>query len=264
MEERTLRCPNCGANATNHNNCEYCGSLLVRFVEKGIDLSNTSYTSNTKVFSGLIKELEQNLALQKKVDEPTATDIFRELDKRGNAVGGVISVLRTGNSAWQDGQEYILSNSNKGLVICVDFNTYINTDDNGSVNYNKEQERQHILFKQLPCYELFTPHRCFQKDPNGLEVKTVEYAIDFGEDAEGAARLISEIMIKVYGVLLNEDVEFYTNYGDNIEKTRKQIYASRGFNISEEKEDSSDLSQIPWWGWAIGAFILFKLIQWLF
>ena len=119
MEEKTLRCPNCGANATNHDNCEYCGSLLVRFVEKGIDLSKTSYTSNAEVFPGLIKELEQNLALQKQGDEPTATDIFREFDKRGNALGCIISVLRAGNFAWQDGQEYILSNSNKGCLILI-------------------------------------------------------------------------------------------------------------------------------------------------
>ena len=38
MVEKLLKCPNCGANATNHQNCEYCGSLLVRFVDKGISL----------------------------------------------------------------------------------------------------------------------------------------------------------------------------------------------------------------------------------
>lgn len=29
---QTIVCPNCGASATNHQNCEYCGSLLVRLV----------------------------------------------------------------------------------------------------------------------------------------------------------------------------------------------------------------------------------------
>lgn len=33
-----IKCPNCGANATNHSNCEYCGSLLVRFFDKDIPL----------------------------------------------------------------------------------------------------------------------------------------------------------------------------------------------------------------------------------
>ena len=39
MEANVIKCPNCGASSTNHTNCEYCGSLLVRFVDKGIDLS---------------------------------------------------------------------------------------------------------------------------------------------------------------------------------------------------------------------------------
>lgn len=38
MELKTYVCPNCGANTTNAQNCEYCGSLLVRFVDKGISL----------------------------------------------------------------------------------------------------------------------------------------------------------------------------------------------------------------------------------
>ena len=38
---QTIVCPNCGANASNHSNCEYCGSILVRFagVEHQDDLA---------------------------------------------------------------------------------------------------------------------------------------------------------------------------------------------------------------------------------
>ena len=32
-EIKTILCPNCGANTTNHQNCEYCGSMLVRCYE---------------------------------------------------------------------------------------------------------------------------------------------------------------------------------------------------------------------------------------
>jgi len=49
-----LSCPNCGAAITNRKNCEYCGSLLVRFIDKGINLIGTEYTSNVKVYPGLI------------------------------------------------------------------------------------------------------------------------------------------------------------------------------------------------------------------
>ena len=60
MEMVSLKCPNCGANATNNQNCEYCGSLLVRFVDKGIDLSNTSYLDDSLVFPGLKEKLKEN------------------------------------------------------------------------------------------------------------------------------------------------------------------------------------------------------------
>ena len=68
-ELKTFVCPNCGANTTNAQNCEYCGSLLVRFVEKGIDLSHTTYLNNDAVFPGLITQLKYNLKLQEKVSE---------------------------------------------------------------------------------------------------------------------------------------------------------------------------------------------------
>ena len=37
---QTIVCPNCGANATNHHNCEYCGSFLVQRAAQGMDVSN--------------------------------------------------------------------------------------------------------------------------------------------------------------------------------------------------------------------------------
>lgn len=230
MEERILKCPNCGANATNHDNCEYCGSLLVRFVSKGIDLSNTSYTSNTNVFPGLIQELKQNLTFQKQGSETTATDIHRSIENSyPGSTGGICSVLRPGCCCWQDNQYITLYKSNIGLIIVLDFSTYVDADTSEIMNFNKESERKHELFKQLPCFNLFTSHRSFYTDDNGDKRKGCEYAIDFGEDAEGAARLISEIMTTVYGIPLDENIEYYTNYGQhNIDETRKNIEISRG------------------------------------
>ena len=226
-ELKSYTCPNCGANTANIDNCEYCGSLLVRFVEKGIDFSKTSYTSNAEVFPGLIKELEQNLALQKQGDEGVVTDILRAVGKdESGGIGFLSCVIRTGMSAWLDDQAITLSNSDKGLMIVLSFSTYV--DEKSNADYNREMERRLALFKQLPCFELFTSHRCFFTDDGGDECKGIEYAIDFGQDAEGAARLISEIMAKVYGVPLDEDVEFYTNYGsDNVDKSRERLLAAR-------------------------------------
>ncbi len=103
MAEQYLKCPNCGANATNHQNCEYCGSLLVRFVEKGIDLSKTTYMTNEGVFPGLAEELHRNLRLQKDNPDVVVTDIEFNFRNAGSATEHTcLTVLRTGSDSWQD------------------------------------------------------------------------------------------------------------------------------------------------------------------
>lgn len=260
-ELKSYTCPNCGANTTNGDNCEYCGSLLVRFVEKGIDLSKTSYLSNTEVFPGLIKELEQNLAMQEQGDKATVTDIYRANGVKGNEC--CLSVLRTGKCCWSDDQNILLSKSNKGLVIVLGFDTYVDTSDLDNVEFNKECERELNLFKQLPSYELFTPHNCFYTNDWGDKQKAIEYAIDFGEDAEGAARLISEILIKVYEVPLDENLEFYTNYGGNkVDESRRMMDESRGNSYDGDDDDDDNNGQsYPSWVYWVGGLILFGLLK---
>lgn len=258
MEERTLRCPNCGANATNHDNCEYCGSLLVRFVDKGIDLSQTSYQDNGEVFPGLIKELKQNLALQKQGDESVVTDIYRAQGKDNYVLP---CLLRTGKCSWGDGQNIMLSNSNKGLIIILNFATYVDTSDMDNIKFNKQEDAMLERFKQLSSFELFTSHSCYYTDSWGAKRKGREYAIDFGEDAEGAARLLSEIFTKVYEVPLDENIEYYTNYGYGaVEKSRKEVNAARGYGYGDDNDDNDGQSYPSWVYW-VGGLILFGLLK---
>lgn len=254
MEEKILRCPNCGANASNHDNCEYCGSLLVRFVEKGIDLSQTTYLDDTETFPGLINALKQNLQLQKSTKENiVTTDIVGPVTHNDAGRDYIGCVLRNGNISYHDGSP-VPSKSNNGICISFCFDPYL---DNNYEKYNTIQDERRKRFKTLDCYPLFMEHICFHTDYLGYKRKDYEYFIDFGEDAEGAARLISKVWKEVYEIPLNANVEYYTNAGgDNVVKARKAIEA--------ERDGENDTSQIPWWGWAIGAFILFKLIQWLF
>lgn len=46
MEAQTITCPNCGANTTNHQNCEYCGSLLVQIANKDFCNNYIEYSKN--------------------------------------------------------------------------------------------------------------------------------------------------------------------------------------------------------------------------
>ena len=101
-----IKCPNCGASSTNHTNCEYCGSLLVRFVDKGIDLSTTSYLTNDKVYDGLIDALKQNLERQELSDSAVETGIFYKSSptvKLSRKRHGVATVFRSGSTTWSDG-----------------------------------------------------------------------------------------------------------------------------------------------------------------
>ena len=64
MDARTITCPNCGANTTNFHNCEYCDSLLVRFVSQEIDIEDDVFGEKAYTISGLDKALEENLLIQ--------------------------------------------------------------------------------------------------------------------------------------------------------------------------------------------------------
>ena len=252
MVEKLLKCPNCGANATNHQNCEYCGSLLVRFVDKSIDLSNTSYTSNAEVFPGLIQHLQQNLRMQSN-NSSVATDIFREIGKQQeNTNGIVLSVLQTGRCTWSDGQDVRIVEGNKGLYVGLNFLTVLENDSEEAIRFNQTTEEVLSRFEKLDCFPLFTPHMSYGKS-FGEKTKIREYAIDFGLDVEGAARLISDIMQKVYQIPLTERIEIFTNNGKiNIDKARKEACKARGADFD---------GGIPQWVWWVAGIILFALIQ---
>lgn len=256
MAEQYLRCPNCGANATNHQNCEYCGSLLVRFVEKGIDLSKTTYNSNVRVFPGLIDHLKLNLQLQDKGNEFVATDI---MEGYGDEHSNSISIMRTGRCDWGDGQKMKLGIGNKGLIICFDFNLEeINgCQDNHSNNL-------YARFKALDCFPLFTSHYTEYKTGETWW-QGHEYAIDFGLDAEGAARLISDILNKVFLIPLNQQIDITTNYGLlEVEAARKQLCIAHGrtyVGLTPWKATLLKIFSIPTWVIAVAVFILFCLIK---
>ena len=200
MEMNVIKCPNCGASSTNHTNCEYCGSLLVRFVDKGIDLSTTSYLTNDKVYAGLIEALKQNLDRQELSDSAVETGIFYKSSptvKLSRKRHGVATVFRSGSTTWSDGDPINLGDKNRGLVIKFSFDIHAEENDAS----DERIERQHQEFKALGSFPLFTSHSgIYMRPGSSSRFRSQEYAIDFGQDVEGAARLISEVLSKVYGI----------------------------------------------------------------
>lgn len=227
-EIKTYMCPNCGAQITNTRNCEYCGSLLVRFAVHGIDVTKTEYMNDDYVFPGLKEELEKNLKLQK--EHPgmsVATDIFKE-----NSDGSMtaMSILSTGRSAWMDYTPVELESGERGLLIIRGFWKY--NDSSAYKEYNDRMDSELSKFKKLDSFPLFTSHYNQKFIQDGIERYGYQYAIDFGEDAEGAARLVSEILTKVKGVSVEENVDIFTNVGDNIDTARNNWYKNHGFQTS--------------------------------
>jgi len=218
---KMIKCPNCGANTTNAQNCEYCGSLLVRFEDKGIDLAYSSYLNDTQTYPGIKNALELNLGLQKSNPfEGVVTDIF---SKDGNDLVSLFCIIRSGYAKFMDGT-IIPSNTEKGLCVIISFDYYTDNRSSEFVNWNQKEEGQHKKFKSLDIFSLFAEHICFHRENgDGDEQKSYEYFIDFGEDAVGAARLISKIMSEVFDLPLNAQIECYTNVGDAVNECRKRL-----------------------------------------
>ena len=242
-----IKCPNCGAPAKNHKNCEFCGSLLVRFANKGIDLSNTTYLNNDGVLPGLIRELDKNIELQKKEEGWVCTDISCEDERYAGGINILGSVI-TSNKLITGSGDFVFSHAETpSSGVAFVFQLY-NSDLESEHRVYKEHRIQKGKFEQLNSFPLFEPYvtpNCI--DINGDEFIEYLYAIDFGSDAEGAARLISEIANKVYGCPLNKPLIYktYTQKESEIE------------NAAIQKEETKN--NIKKWIWIVLAALGFLL-----
>lgn len=232
MELKSLVCPHCGANTTNAQNCEYCGSLLVRFVDKGIDISNTSYLSGICEYPGLLTELNNNLRLQaENPNKCVFTDIcWIESDGRSGYVG----IGTSGLIDWSDSSPINLGSKEGGLIVGLEFSTFV--DEKTNKDYNQKMDRQLSKFKQLKSFPLFTSHYSSFTGTHGEKEYGREYAIDFGKDAEGAAALISEILSEVIGLNPTDNYDIFTNAGNAIDQARKSWNNAHGFSYNSRND----------------------------
>lgn len=223
-ELKTYVCPNCGASTTNTQNCEYCGSLLVRFAEKGIDISNTSYKSDAKILPGLVYELQTNLKIQEELKgEPVETEIiWRDEDSKWKERGRWDSLkIVSPNDLFQDCSQ-INTEEAVGLILVLEIPLLQNELDAPSNAINEKGKKIIEELKQLASYPLFKSHLseglvdsdlCEGLVDDEVKWNIWEYFIDFGKDVKGAARLTSEILVKLYGV---NNYTIYTKEGDAI------------------------------------------------
>ena len=241
MQQHQLNCPNCGATITNTQNCDYCGSMLIRLQQQGINIAAAGYNDENRVFKGLADALKRNLELQSETSykEAVATDFYYARRGQDVSIAGVYSGL-----AFQDGSTFLphTKNDNKPhLKISFSF------DSLDSESMNELQK-----FRNLDIYELFHEHistltEC--ESAGGVfdayeeyNYTVYEYAIDFGEDAEGAAQLISRVFHEVMGIPYENRIMIYTNKGKDINKQRVKI---SGVDEEKDKKWEKMLTIIP-------------------
>lgn len=247
-------CPNCGASSTNHQNCEYCGSLLVRFADAKIDIKNTSYGDDSLTLPGLTEHLRNNIASQRNTNDIVTTDIIMHDDAYMGGKNALASVINTSRLLSRDDQFFFPEKSGHGLAVDLSFAPYV--DGTLDPDYNAREEQAHQRFKSLASFPLFKSRVSIGEDPCGNRQRVFEYAIDFGEDAEGAARLLSEVAIKVYGCDPNTPLEYHTSVGeDQINRTREAF-----MGVPQQNGNKSNVGTIIWIILAIiGAIVYFIL-----
>lgn len=174
----TIVCPNCGANSTNHHNCEYCGSMLIRFIEHGITLDDSKYGKNARVIPGLEAALKSNLALQKNRIEGhlIITQISTDI--------GDYQIVPTSDATYDLGVDNPFVNKEDiGLVMRVPF--LVRSKD----SIISERERNNLsTVKNLDCYKLFSTI----ENQDGIYL-----LLDCGGDYETAARLLSSVIYSI-------------------------------------------------------------------
>ena len=248
---RTIECPNCGAPATNSQNCNFCGSLLVRFADKGIDLSTTSYLNNDEVIPGLINHLEKNLNIQNS-GKTAGTDLFLEDPDMKGGKNAFCFVAAANSVRFRDHQMAFPQAVGTSIATVFDFILYEDT------SIAPKEIEQHNRFKTLPSFPLFIEHKSYGCD-NVSNYVYYQYAIDFGKDAQGAARLISEIAYKIYNWSVGQPIEIYTEEYDALLKIRESLGVGSAETGQNGVTEQTDWKKWIWIGVAIVGGLIYLL-----
>ena len=175
--QKVLNCPNCGAATSNLKNCEYCGSLFVRFVDKNIEINSALYGKDAFVFPELLEALKKNFEMQENSQGThficTDADI-KELNLGVQFISSNLLPLPDGTLAYP-----VASYPSIAVVF-----------------YFIKQTADLQMFKEMDIFPLFTDISD-ETLPDGHY--NIQYSIDFGADYFGAAQLFTRIAFQVYG-----------------------------------------------------------------
>ncbi len=234
----TIVCPNCGANTTNYQNCEYCGSLLVRFENKHLPLDLTRYGHDAFTFNGLKEALRNNLEEQQKSNGQNHVHTF--IRYGDTTLLEVMNPRATQNPVnFQIGgydyhiDPFDINNINAlSLTLCIRFYKF-STRLGRSWDMSEERDR----FLSMDIAPLFSVREDnLLTDANLVSGVVYSYFIDFGQDYEGAAKIISQYLLAQYNITGNDYSAL--SYHSEINTDAEIMQSNRTLQKKVQKEQS--------------------------
>ena len=222
-------CPNCGANTTNRKNCEYCGSMLVRFVDQNIAIDRTVF--GEVEYKRIVLALKKNLELQKNLSSTeiimTQTlpadkvpDVFRGpfLPPVPFIIGGNITdaielhpVRFSTKQTDKEAKRHFIKYADAGIPSYSEPRLIILFSVANSVNNAWDYETTKL--QEASYLSLFTKVEVpvYIREKNGDAVICQDspftvYYIDMGQDCENAARILVDFYQRCYNAPENQIV----------------------------------------------------------
>lgn len=198
----SIVCPNCGGINTNKQNCEYCGSMLIRFVAKNIAVDKKIFGADVIKNEEIRESLRKNLDLQKYLSssEIVVTQTNRK-DRKKTSTFSYAPLIIGGNIT--DAFRYFYTESTKSTA-------FMSFADADIPPYSEPRLLiflpvfldEHLLEKATYS-ELFTKINIPFHKVNGEVFKTRDtnlWYIDMGQDYENAAKIVVDFWRAFDGV----------------------------------------------------------------
>ena len=219
---QTIVCPNCGANVHNHSNCEYCGSLLVRFASRNEQINQSVFGKEAHIIPGLEENLKKNI-IHQKLGHYVTTDVRAIYDNGDEEhlqqflvapieqTDTVSTKIKTEKYGWicygfdfkelrESMGESSDSVASENLFTFISFINSLTPDAPTEIleEYARDEVRKSAFLNTVSS-SLFSvvelPLRILGFN-TVIGTKCVYY-IDFGADSKGASAMISEVFSQI-------------------------------------------------------------------
>ena len=206
MELQAITCPNCGANTSNHQNCEYCGSFLVRQVSRGVDVSGyveriPSY--HNEVLLTLLKKLDNLIKrfIESNIPENIDPGLFIQFGNAwvGNNITGILINFDRGKDSY-----------------CISLATV----ELEGLGIAKEE----FMNSEIGSFFTYSEEDCLDDDEFDMSM----FEIEFGHDIKGIADFTCQLLNTVFKKKENQ-----INYTISVNGDNQVSYNAKGFVTKE-------------------------------